>query len=180
MARKKRSSKKSLVSTFRALKRWLLILSGAGLALFGGFFLPGKVVKVHDGDTITVMKSSGALEKIRLYGIDAPESDQAWGLESTAFTNKTVLLEKVEVQSMYTDPYGRTVAIIHLENKATLNELLVRNGHAWVDGKYCKSARCVQWKASETLARSKKAGLWANNRATPPWRWRANQRRNNR
>lgn len=176
MTRKKRSSKKSLVSTFRTLKRWALILGGAGLTLFGGYFLPGKVIKVHDGDTITVMKSTGGLEKIRLYGIDTPESQQAWGPEATAFTNKTALLEKVEVQSMYTDPYNRTVAIIHLEGKASLNELLVRNGHAWVDSKYCKLPQCVKWKVAETAARSKKIGLWANNRATPPWRWRANQR----
>lgn len=176
MARKKRS-KTSFSSTLRTLKRWFMLLSLSGLAIFGGFFLPGKVIRVHDGDTVTVMGSSGGITKIRLYGIDTPEAQQVWGPEATAFTNKTALLENVKVRQMYKDPYDRTVAILYLEDGDSLNELLVKNGHAWVDERYCKLPQCMQWKIAETQARRDKKGLWAHKRATPPWRWRANQRR---
>jgi endonuclease YncB( thermonuclease family) len=36
--------------------------------------LIGKVVKVTDGDTITVLTTDNEQERIRLWGIDAPES----------------------------------------------------------------------------------------------------------
>ena len=35
--------------------------------------LIGKVVKVTDGDTITALTADNEQERIRLYGIDAPE-----------------------------------------------------------------------------------------------------------
>ncbi len=41
--------------------------------------LEGRVVRVHDGDTITVLDASRKQYKIRLAGIDAPELNQAFG-----------------------------------------------------------------------------------------------------
>ncbi len=37
----------------------------------------GKVVKVADGDSITVLDSTNTQHRIRLQGIDAPEKGQA-------------------------------------------------------------------------------------------------------
>ncbi len=39
--------------------------------------LTGKVVKVADGDTITVLDTTNTQHRIRLQGIDAPETGQA-------------------------------------------------------------------------------------------------------
>ena len=44
----------------------------------GATSLFGRVVGVHDGDTITVLDTSRAQHKIRLAGIDAPELKQAF------------------------------------------------------------------------------------------------------
>ena len=41
--------------------------------------LTGRVVKVQDGDTITVLDANHVQYKIRLAGIDAPEMHQAFG-----------------------------------------------------------------------------------------------------
>lgn len=38
--------------------------------------LIGKVIKVYDGDTITILDSANQQIRIRLYGIDAPERGQ--------------------------------------------------------------------------------------------------------
>ncbi len=45
--------------------------------------LTGKVVRIADGNTITVQDSSGQELEIRLQGIDAPEHNQAFGQEAT-------------------------------------------------------------------------------------------------
>ena len=51
-------------------------LLAASCALAGDGPASGKVVKVHDGDTITV-EADGALFRCRLLGIDAPEMSHA-------------------------------------------------------------------------------------------------------
>ena len=47
-----------------------------------GETITGRVVGVSDGDTITVLDSTKTRHKIRLAGIDAPESKQAFGQAS--------------------------------------------------------------------------------------------------
>ena len=54
----------------------VLLQAGAGWAW------TGKVVGIADGDTITVLRDGRAQVKIRLYGIDAPESGQPFGKAS--------------------------------------------------------------------------------------------------
>ncbi len=41
--------------------------------------IKGRVVRVSDGDTIVVLDAQKVQHKIRLAGIDAPESKQAFG-----------------------------------------------------------------------------------------------------
>src|SRR5450759_105837 len=55
----------------------LLLLFAATLA--GAAEITGLVIKIADGDTITVLDSSHARHKVRLEGIDAPERHQAFG-----------------------------------------------------------------------------------------------------
>ena len=45
--------------------------------------LQGKVVKIADGDTVTIVDNSGKKHRIRLMGIDAPEKDRPYGDSST-------------------------------------------------------------------------------------------------
>ena len=47
--------------------------------------LQGKVVKVADGDTVTIVDDNGKKHRIRLAGIDAPEKDQPHDKESARF-----------------------------------------------------------------------------------------------
>lgn len=44
--------------------------------------IAGRVVRVLDGDTIEVLQNSGALSRVRLAGIDAPEKKQPFGQRS--------------------------------------------------------------------------------------------------
>ncbi|TDJ48625.1 MAG: hypothetical protein E2O44_07495 [Nitrospina sp.] len=60
--------------------------------------LQGQVVKVADGDTITVQDDMGRKHRIRLAGIDAPEMNQPYGLHSKNNLMSLVDGEMVTVQ----------------------------------------------------------------------------------
>lgn len=51
--------------------------------------ISGKVVGISDGDTITILQNSQQY-KIRLYGIDCPESGQAFGRKAKEFISSIV------------------------------------------------------------------------------------------
>lgn len=148
---------------------WLLF----GLALLvGGFFWgQGKVISVSDGDTLTVLSKDGPF-KVRLYGIDCPESAQSFGDEAAAFVTDSALFKEVKLKIMSTDQYGRSVALVALPDGKVLNELLLDNGLAWVYRDYCKDPRCVGWLLKEKLAKDGSKGLWREKNPTPPWKWR--------
>lgn len=130
----------------------------------------GKVLGVSDGDTITVMHD-GKGEKIRLYGVDCPEKAQDFGQKAKRFSSDMVFGKTVDVESVVTDRYGRTIGIVRLDGKC-LSEELIRNGLGWVYTRYCDKAFCGQWKQLEEMAKSAKAGLWSKPDPTPPWTFR--------
>lgn len=104
----------------------------------------GKVVSISDGDTITVLDANKTQHKIRLFGVDCPESHQDFGQKAKDFTAGMVFGKDVSVKVMDTDRYGRTVGIVNV-NATSLNEELLKNGMAWYYAQYCKSSFCAQW-----------------------------------
>ena len=89
------------------------------------------MVGVADGDTITVLHD-GRGEKVRLYGVDCPEKNQDFGQRAKEFASQNVFGKVVEVEPIDTDRYGRTVGLVYLDNKYSLNEALINSGYAWV------------------------------------------------
>lgn len=77
----------------------------------------GYVVKVHDGDTITVLDASRTQHKIRLSGIDAPELAQAYGRASRDHLAGQVAGKTVNIEWNKQDQYGRTVGKVPLGGK---------------------------------------------------------------
>jgi micrococcal nuclease len=130
----------------------------------------GNVVGVSDGDTITVMHD-GRGEKIRLYGIDCPESGQAFGKKAKQLTSQLIFNKQVNVEPTAIDKYGRTVAFIKL-GEMCLNEELIVAGLAWVYSQYCTDVKCNKWIELEKEARSEKIGLWSDPNSIAPWDYR--------
>lgn len=150
----------------------LLFVFLCGTALAGQ--LSGKVVGVDDGDTITVLQNNQQF-KIRLYGVDCPESSQAFGRKAKEFTSSVAFGKYVEVTVLDVDGYGRSVGVVHV-GETTVNKALLENGHAWLYTKYCNQSFCGEWKELEKQAAIKRIGLWADKDPMPPWEWRKNQR----
>jgi micrococcal nuclease len=149
----------------------VLILNHA----FASDTITGKVVSIADGDTITVLDSGKTQHKIRLYGVDCPESHQDYGWKAKEFTSNMVFGQTVSVKVMDTDRYGRTVGIVNIGSE-TLNEELVKNGMAWFYGQYCKASFCSQWNQYQDTARSRKIGLWSMSNSIPPWEFRRGEK----
>ena len=143
------------------------------LAIAGYWGLRGRVISISDGDTIVVMTEKGSREKVRLYGIDCPESGQRFGKEATAFASSLALWEEVELVEIDRDQYGRSVSVVMLADGRSLNEALLAEGLAMVYDKYCKTPRCVEYRRLEAFARAGKKGIWRQKSPTPPWVWRA-------
>ena len=92
--------------------------------------IQGKVVKVTDGDTVTVLDADNKKHKVRLTGIDAPERRQAYGEKSKEHLRQLVLLKDVTVQSSGTDRYKRVLGKVLL-NELDVNLEQIKQGVAW-------------------------------------------------
>jgi endonuclease YncB( thermonuclease family) len=135
------------------------------------FALEGQVVGVADGDTITVLDQNKHQHKIRLYGIDCPESSQPFGKAAKKLTSKLTYNKTASVKSYDTDRYGRTVGVVTVEG-VNVNLSLIQNGLAWQYRKYCKDSFCQDWITYEKNAKVSRLGLWGGHDPIPPWEWR--------
>jgi len=128
---------------------------------------------IIDGDTIEVHG-----QRIRLHGIDAPESRQecirngeSWlcGKDATQALADKVGSGLLECLPKDRDRYGRTVAVCRLDGE-DLNAWIVREGWALAYRHYS-----LDYVADEDAAREAKRGIWASE-FTPPWEWRRGNR----
>jgi len=148
---------------YKAIILILLLATSANAEL-------ATVTRVIDGDTLKVTLS-GKTESIRLYGIDAPEKRQAYGLSAKDFLEVMVEGKSVNITPLDTDRYGRTVAIVNL-NTQNLQEQLILAGYAWVYPQYCRRSFCTAWATLQGISAGNRVGLWAGPAPVRPWEWR--------
>lgn len=128
----------------------------------------GKVVGVHDGDTLTVL-AGGKQIKIRLAEIDAPESKQAFGTRSKQVLSDLCFGHQATVSPVVNDRYGRTVGKVRCRDvDASIYQ--AENGMAWAYTKYLLADSLIP--AAESIARAERRGLWVDPDPTPPWLFR--------
>ena len=103
--------------------------------------IKGKVIKVYDGDTITVLDElDGGKFRIRLAGINAPEKGQPGDKEATAFLTRRLLGERVSVRYKAIDIYRRPIGTVWHKGE-NISQLLLEKKHAvpYTRGKSRKS-----------------------------------------
>lgn len=132
--------------------------------------LTGKCVGVSDGDTIKVVVD-GEQKKIRLYGIDCPESAQPWGKVAKKYASDFCYGKEVRLEVHDTDRYGRLVAEVFVEDES-LNKSLVGSGLAWWYQRYAPEDSILE--SLEIMAKKQKKGLWGEKefKIIAPWEWR--------
>jgi len=135
----------------------------------GQEILIGKVVKVADGDTITILTSDFSQVPIRLQGIDCPEKAQDFGKVAKQFTSDLVFGKIVKVEVVDSDRYGRAIGIVTLPDGKVLNNELLKAGLAW---HYIQYDHSKKMNDLEAQAKSKRLGLWLQPNAVAPWLFR--------
>jgi micrococcal nuclease len=151
----------------------LMVLAWALAAPASAETLRGVVIVVIDGDTVLFKPdhtdpSGRAFLKIRLADIDAPEHDQPYGDAATRALSGLVLNQRVEVEIVATDVYGRTIGRIRMGGDE-FGADLVRRGFAW---SATRSWHASGLKAAQRQARLARRGLWRDAAPVPPWLWR--------
>ena len=91
----------------------------------------GVVTYVVDGDTVHVRPlNGGAVRKIRIIGMDAPEICQSGGVAARQALQARVLKRSVTVRLQGVDDYGRDLATVYL-SREDVGQWMVLRGHAW-------------------------------------------------
>jgi len=151
--------------------------------------IEGTVTKISDGDTILVTDTLGTKVKVRLYGIDCPETEkgnkrtgkaskqgQPYGEEAFRALQGKLQRQRVRLDVMDVDRYGRTVSIVWLGNRNIELEM-VAEGWAWAYRQYLDRPYASEYINAEEQARAKKLGLWQQDNPQPPWEFRKLQKK---
>lgn len=131
-----------------------------------------KVKKVVDGDTFWLDDGSEKGLKVRLIGVDAPESRKTgnkdvgyFGKEAKNYLTNLLFGKSVRLEYDVdkTDRYGRTLAYVYLEDGTFVNAHLVKYGYATIltvppNVKYADYFLKLQAEAREN-----NRGLWGAN-----------------
>jgi micrococcal nuclease len=130
-----------------------------------------SVLKVVDGDTIDIRDDVRGRLRVRILGIDTPETKKpgftvgCWGPESTAFARETMLGQRVSLEpdptQDRTDRYGRTLAYLVRADGWDYSVEAVRAGaaHSYVYGGNPVS-RFGAIDAAQVEAQQARRGLW--------------------
>ena len=155
------------------MKRFAMMVAAAVAAVAGAATLEGRVVKVADGDTITVLDAAKVQHKVRLDKIDAPEKKQAFGNAARKHLASFVADKSVKVDWSKKDRYGRVLGTVRGEGGEDLNLRMVKDGYAWHYKHYDQTPAYAE---AEREARTAKRGLWQEKNPVPPWEFRRQNR----
>jgi micrococcal nuclease len=133
----------------------------------------GTVTKVSDGDTIQVTTKDQTKLRVRLYGIDAPETPkinqrtdkinkpgQPYGNDSWRALEGKIMGKHVRLDIIDIDQYKRMVGMIWLGSR-NINLEMVQEGYAEAYIEYLKEPYRAQFLRAEREAKSAKRGIWS-------------------
>lgn len=123
------------------------------------------VSHVTDGDTVWVRPAHGGPpQHVRIDGIDAPETCQAFGREARTALAKAVQHKRVTVITRGADDYRRTIAQLRI-GRRDVGAWMVSHGYAW---SYRFRSDPGPYARQEARARSRHLGLWRQDKPEIP------------
>lgn len=132
--------------------------------------IQARVVGVKDGDTVVVLDSLHNQSVLRLAEVDCPEKNQPFGYKAKQFTSDAIYNRMIHYTVIDTDRYGREIAMIFYDDdQEYLSAEIIKAGMGWHYKRYSTSEVLA---ALENEARDAKRGLWVDNNAIAPHKWR--------
>ncbi|NTV49122.1 MAG: thermonuclease family protein [Geobacteraceae bacterium] len=142
-----------------------------------GRTVEGMVRAIYDGDTVLLTTRESSRLKVRLYGIDAPETrkpdmpGQSYGSIARRTLMYKIMGRRVTAEIIDIDQYKRAVAVIRYGGR-DINREMVEDGMAWAYRQYLQGTYESEYIGSENRARSHRVGLWRESNPQPPWEFR--------
>lgn len=124
-----------------------------------------RVKYVIDGDTVIAYYKKRRI-KIRLFGIDAPESTQRYGKASRNYLKKLLRNGPIKLVVKEKDKYNRYLGILYVSGK-DVNAMMVKAGAAWAYQFYSNAYVRLQ-----KQAKAKRLGLWKDKNPQNPYKYR--------
>lgn len=136
----------------------------------------GLVERVVDGDTLLVRFDDGSMDRVRLIGVDTPETVhpkkpvEYFGKEASAFTRRMVQGKVVRLEpdseTLDRDRYKRLLRYVFLPDGTHLNAEILAQGYGYAYTKF-PFQRMDEFRKLANSAREKEIGLWSP-REVPP------------
>ncbi|MBI2587420.1 thermonuclease family protein [Candidatus Amesbacteria bacterium] len=131
-------------------------LVGTSLA-FRHFVDPYETIdKIADGDTFILTANH---QTVRLFGMDAPESNLCYGQEASAKLDTLLKKRKVQLKEPIVDHFGRIVALVYVDGKL-INEIMIREGFAAYQSKPGSGKEAML--SAHDYAKSHKIGIYSS------------------
>jgi micrococcal nuclease len=124
------------------------------------------ITKISDGDTVQAITPEGTKLKVRLYGIDAPETHKGkkpgepFGNAARDYLASLVSQRSVRVEILDIDRYRRMVAILWLAER-NVNQEMISAGMAEAYVEYLKNPYRAPFIQAEQEAKAQGRGVWS-------------------
>jgi endonuclease YncB( thermonuclease family) len=151
------------------------LLIAASASAHAGTIITGRVVRVSDGDTLTLLDAEQRQHVVRLDGIDAPEKGQPFGHASKRHLSDLAFDRDSFAKCHKTDRYRRNVCRVIVDD-VDLGLEQLRAGLAWVFSRYAHELPAqlrAEYIEAERAARDEQRGLWSETEPISPWEWRS-------
>ena len=164
----------------KSLFIFLFILFLPTLSLAGEF----KVTRVYAGDKILVVRDHTVIRKVRLVGIDAPETSQKkyqpgqpYSQQAKEYLAGLILNKKVSIINYDLDVYNRVLGVVFWKG-ININLQMLRSGLAQVyRGNPPKGLDLEPYWEAEKKAKAAMRGMWSlRDKYTSPKEWRSMHR----
>jgi micrococcal nuclease len=153
----------------RQIAALLVLIAGIGagwLALRADADDPdrrGLVIGIVDGDTLDV-RVLATRERVRVLGIDTPETGSCLSRQATAVTSRLALGRLIKLQRDPSQPerdrFDRLLAYVELPGERDLGLELVNRGLARVFVGGRPFERLESYRKAESLGRAQSASIW--------------------
>ncbi len=115
-----------------------------------------KIYRVVDGDTFILENNK---QTVRLFGLDAPEMEYCYGVESHSRLSQLLKKDKAQIKEPVVDKFGRIVALVFVDGRL-INDVLIKEGYAAYRSEPGSAKEIM--KAAHEVAKEKKIGIYSS------------------